>query len=55
MRAPVLTPGEVSEFERIRIKIETQGPQSLNPKEQDFLARLRERVMQAQMGSPPEH
>jgi membrane associated rhomboid family serine protease len=47
-RAPVLSPDEASEFERIRIKIETEGPHSLNPKEQDFLARLRERVMRAQ-------
>jgi membrane associated rhomboid family serine protease len=54
-RAPVLTPDEASEFERIRVKIETQGPQSLNPKEQDFLARLRARVMQAQIDSPPEN
>jgi membrane associated rhomboid family serine protease len=53
-RVPVLSPEEASEFERIRTKIETQGPQSLNPKEQDFLARLRERVMQAQAAAPPE-
>lgn len=46
-RVPVLSPEEANEFERIRIKIETQGPQALNPKEQDFLARLRERVMRA--------
>ena len=46
-RAPVLSSEEVHEFERIRIKIETQGPQALNPKEQDFLARIRERVMRA--------
>jgi membrane associated rhomboid family serine protease len=53
-RAPILSSEEASEFERIRTKIETQGPQSLNPKEQDFLARLRERVMQAQAAAPPE-
>lgn len=46
-RAPMLSTEEAREFERIRIKIETLGPQALNPKEQDFLDRLRERVMQA--------
>jgi membrane associated rhomboid family serine protease len=46
-RTPVLSAEEVHEFERIRVKIETQGPQALNPKEQDFLDRLRERVMRA--------
>jgi membrane associated rhomboid family serine protease len=44
---PGLTPEEAHEFERIRIKIETWGPQALTPKEQDFLNRLRERVLQA--------
>jgi hypothetical protein len=43
----MLTTEEAREFERIRVKIETQGPQALNPKEQDFLDKLRERVMQA--------
>jgi membrane associated rhomboid family serine protease len=47
-RAPTLTPEEAREFERIRIKIETTGPHTLTPKEQDFLDRLRERVMQNQ-------
>lgn len=46
-RVPVLSPEEAREFERIRIKIETYGPQALNPKEQDFLARIRERVLRA--------
>jgi membrane associated rhomboid family serine protease len=46
--APALTPEEAREFERIRIKIETTGPHTLTPKEQDFLDRLRERVMQNQ-------
>jgi len=46
-----LTPDEAREFERIRIKIEGTGPHTLTPKEQDFLNRLRERVMQAR---PPD-
>lgn len=46
-RMPVLSPDEARDFENIRVKIETYGPQALNPKEQDFLARIRERVMRA--------
>jgi membrane associated rhomboid family serine protease len=42
-----LSSEEVHEFERIRRKVEKLGPQALTPKEQDFLNRLRERVMQA--------
>ncbi len=42
-----LTPEEAREFERIRIKVEALGPQALTPKEEDFLNRLRERVLQA--------
>ena len=49
--AASLTPDEAREFERIRIKIETTGPHTLTPKEQDFLDRLRERVLRA---SEPE-
>jgi len=45
--AASLTPDEAREFERIRIKIETTGPHTLTPKEQDFLDRLRERVLRA--------
>jgi membrane associated rhomboid family serine protease len=45
--AASLTADEAREFERIRIKIETTGPHTLTPKEQAFLDRLRERVMQA--------
>ncbi len=44
---PTLTPEEARVFESIRIKIETEGPQALTPKEQDFLTRLRARVMEA--------
>ena len=44
---PGLTPEEAREFERIRIKVEFGGPQLLTPKEQDFLDRLRERVLRA--------
>ncbi|MCK5375974.1 MAG: rhomboid family intramembrane serine protease [Acidobacteria bacterium] len=42
-----LTVEEAHEFERIRVKIETHGPHVLTPKEQAFLDRLRERIMQA--------
>jgi membrane associated rhomboid family serine protease len=45
-RTQVLTPDEAREFERIRIKIESTGPHTLTPKEQDFLNRLRARVLQ---------
>ncbi len=45
--APTLSPDEAREFERIRLKVESLGPQALNPKEQSFLDRLRERVMGA--------
>lgn len=44
---PTLTTEEARLFESIRIKIETEGPSALTPKEQDFLNRLRERVMEA--------
>jgi membrane associated rhomboid family serine protease len=47
-----LSPDEAHEFERIRRKVESQGPAALNPKEQDFLDRLRARVMASQ--EPPE-
>ena len=40
-----LDPVEAREFERIRYKVESLGPQSLNPKEQAFLDQLRARVM----------
>lgn len=45
--AALLSADEAREFERIRIKIESHGPQALNPKEQDFLDRLREKVLRA--------
>lgn len=45
--APLLSPDEAREFERIRIKIEAYGPQALNPKEQFFLNGIRERVLRA--------
>ncbi len=45
MGAPALTEDEAREFERIRIKIENEGPHALTPKEQAFLERLRERVL----------
>ncbi|MFV2073565.1 MAG: rhomboid family intramembrane serine protease [Thermoanaerobaculales bacterium] len=45
--ASQLSRDEAVEFERLRLKIDREGPQSLTPKEQDFLDRLRERVMRA--------
>ena len=51
-RGASLTPDEAREFERIRIKIETTGPHTLTPKEQAFLDRLRERVLQASQLDP---
>jgi membrane associated rhomboid family serine protease len=45
VRAPTLSPDEAREFERIRLKVESLGPQALTPKEQAFLDRLRARVM----------
>ena len=51
-RVASLTPDEAREFERIRIKIETTGPHTLTPKEQAFLDRLRERVLQASQLDP---
>jgi rhomboid-like protein len=50
-RAPLLAAEEAAEFERIRMKIEAEGPHSLNPKERDFLDRLRARVAEAQLGA----
>ena len=44
---PTLSADEAREFERIRLKVESLGPQALTPKEQAFLDRLRERVMGA--------
>jgi membrane associated rhomboid family serine protease len=44
---PALTEDEAREFERIRIKVESQGPHALTPKEQAFLQSLRERVLGA--------
>jgi len=39
-----VTSDEAAEVERLRAKVEREGTGSLNPKEQDFLRRLRERV-----------
>lgn len=43
-----LDPEEAREFERIRIKVERMGPQSLSPGELDFLERIRARVLERQ-------
>ena len=48
LRVPTLSPDEAREFERIRLKVESLGPQALTPKEQAFLDRLRARVMGSQ-------
>ena len=45
--ASQLSRDDAIEFERLRRKIDREGPQSLTPKEQDFLSRLRERIMRA--------
>ena len=42
-----MSPDEVEEFQRLRQKLDHQGPQALTPKEKLFLEQIRERVMQA--------
>jgi membrane associated rhomboid family serine protease len=50
-----VTPEEAAELERLRAKVHREGRAALNPKEQDFLARIRERVESGQHsgGSTP--
>jgi membrane associated rhomboid family serine protease len=40
-----LTPEDAEEFHRIRAKLDAHGPESLTPKEEAFIQRLRERAM----------
>ena len=40
-----LSPAEVEAFDRIRAKLNTEGPQALTPKERAFLQELRERAL----------
>ena len=40
----MLSSDEVAEFERIRAKLDSGGPESLTPKERDFVDRLRARA-----------
>jgi membrane associated rhomboid family serine protease len=42
-----MTPEEVEEFQRLRRKLDNEGPQALTPKEKVFLDDIRERVMRA--------
>jgi membrane associated rhomboid family serine protease len=42
-----MTPEEVQEFQRLRQKLDHEGPDALTPKEKVFLEEIRERVMQA--------
>jgi membrane associated rhomboid family serine protease len=42
-----MTPEEVEEFQRLRRKLDSEGPQALTPKEKLFLEQIRERVMRA--------
>ena len=42
-----MTPEEVQEFQRLRRKLDLEGPDALTPKEKVFLEEIRERVMRA--------
>ena len=42
-----LDPEEVEEFQRLRQKLDHEGPEALTPKEKVFLEEIRERVMRA--------
>lgn len=45
-----MTPEEIQEFQRLRQKLDVEGPGALNPKEKLFLEQIRERVMSAHEG-----
>ena len=45
-----MSPEEVQEFQRLRRKLDLDGPQALTPKEKVFLEEIRERVMRAHEG-----
>ncbi len=42
-----MTPEEIEEFQRLRAKLDLEGPQALTPKEKVFLDDIRDRVMRA--------
>jgi len=42
-----MSPEEIQEFQRLRQKLDHEGPQALTPKEKVFLEEIRERVMRA--------
>jgi membrane associated rhomboid family serine protease len=44
-----MTPEEIREFQRLRQKLDNEGPAALTPKEKVFLEQIRERVMQAHL------
>jgi len=48
--AMTLTPEEVGEFQRLRAKLDREGPQALTPKEKVFLDDIRDRFMRAHEG-----
>jgi membrane associated rhomboid family serine protease len=45
-----MTSEEIEEFQRLRKKLDVEGPQALTPKERVFLDEIRERVMRAHDG-----
>jgi membrane associated rhomboid family serine protease len=45
-----MTPEEIEEFQRLRAKLDREGPQALTPKEKVFLDDIRDRVMRAHGG-----
>jgi len=45
-----MSPEEVQEFQRLRQKLDREGPEALTPKEKLFLEEIRERVMAAHQG-----
>ena len=45
-----LAPEEIEEFQRLRAKLDREGPHALTPKEKVFLEQIRERVMRAHEG-----
>jgi membrane associated rhomboid family serine protease len=47
-----LTAEEAAEFDRLRAKLDREGPDGLTPKEKDFLMRLRERALGLDHDSP---
>jgi membrane associated rhomboid family serine protease len=48
--AVTMTRDEIEEFQRLRHKLDHEGPQALTPKEKVFLEQIRERVLRAHEG-----